>query len=59
MTTKQADKLILSGQAAIVRWPHYGPETASIRIIRRDRWDLYCTDGAIYDRGETELVEVC
>jgi hypothetical protein len=57
MTTKQADKAIESGKYVRVCWPKYGPfEVSEIRIIRRDRFNIYTSDGAMYDRKDTELV---
>ena len=57
MTIKQADRVIKSGELIMVRWPKFDSE-GIIRIVRRDRYDIYTDTGAIFDRGDTEFISV-
>lgn len=54
MTPRQADRIIRAGRPVAVRTMG---ETFTALFISRDRWNLYTDHGAVFDRGELELVD--
>lgn len=55
MTPRQADKIIREGKPILLRYTPTG-EQAIILIVRRDRWNLYGSDGELLDRKDCEVV---
>lgn len=55
MTPKQADNLIRIGKPVLLRHTPTGDQ-GTILIIRRDRWNLYGSNGEVVDRKDLEVV---
>jgi hypothetical protein len=59
ITTKQADRLIKSGEVVKIREINY-PDSGifSVRIICRDRWTVTLSDSAKISRDELEIINL-
>lgn len=58
ITTRQADKLIKSGEQVKIREVNY-PDSKifTVRIVGRDRWSVMLDDGAKISRDELEIIK--
>ena len=54
MTPQQADKLIAEGKPVTVHNTVYD-ETFTVTLFWRDRFNVYGTEGQVFDRAELEL----
>ena len=56
MTTKQADKLIKSGEQVTLHNARFN-ETFTVVLVSRDRHTVTSQDGGRFERDELEVVE--
>ena len=56
MSPKQADKIIKAGKPTTVH-DTFRNETFTKTFISRDRWDIFSSDGGVFDRGELDVIE--
>ena len=54
-TIKQADKIIKAGKKVTVRDSLFH-QTFTALFVRRDRWNIYCKHGGIFDRQALEVI---
>ena len=58
ITTKQADKLIKSGEQVKIKEINYpDSQIFTVRIVGRDRWSVLLDDGAKISRDELEIIK--
>lgn len=55
MSPRQADAIIKAGKPVTVHNAGFG-ETFTAIFVKRDRWNIYSSDGGKFDRGELEIV---